>query len=56
MTEQTEPKKRGRKPTGDAMVSIHLRVPADIFEYYKNFSEYSSAMRNALREYMQQHI
>jgi uncharacterized protein (DUF4415 family) len=55
MTDETKPKKRGRLTTGDAMVSVHLRIPTDIFDYYKNFSAYSVAMREALREYMKEH-
>ena len=59
MSEETEaeaPKKRGRPSKGDAMVAIHLRVPADVYEYYKNFSEFSTTMREALRAYMKKHI
>jgi uncharacterized protein (DUF4415 family) len=56
MTDEAQSKKRGRPPTGDAMVSIHLRVPMDIFEYYKNHSAFSATMREALRAYMKEHL
>lgn len=52
MTEETTEKKRGR-PKGNAMVSIHLRVPAIMLAYYKGLENSSRAMREALREYMQ---
>ena len=52
MTEETTEKKRGR-PKGNAMVSIHLRVPEDMFMFFKQFEQCSTAMREALREYMQ---
>jgi uncharacterized protein (DUF4415 family) len=50
----TEPKKRGRPITGNSMVSVHLRIPADMFDFYRRSGTYSTAMREALREYMEQ--
>jgi len=47
-------KKRGRPLSDNTMVSVHLRVPAVVLDFYKKFDNSSRAMREALREYMQQ--
>jgi uncharacterized protein (DUF4415 family) len=50
----TEPKKRGRPASGNPMVSVHLRIPTDMFDFFRELGPYSPAMREALRQYMEQ--